>query len=219
MNAFIKKYEFNYIRKCLGDLDNAFRGCLDPRIIETTKGLVFDKIINIFPNLSEEEKSLLAFNKMNNTKDIIEYSERISEYVYGMNTFTNAQISRLFKKEKKLKLPSKSSQDSPLVYLGWIDDATRKLYLAYNMNDKPVGMSCRITINNSNKKHMCALCNHIGGKNEVTFVSPVCKTDNTEDGSYRSIGFEICLDSEGCNERIVDVSKLEEILRDVNNIK
>jgi hypothetical protein len=219
MNAFIKKHEINYIRKCLGDLDAAFRGCLDPKIIATTKGVQFEGIVSIFPTLSEEEKNLLAFDKINNSKDIKEYTELISEYVYGMKEFTNAQISRLFKKEKKLKLPGKDSQDSPLVYLGWIDDATRKLFVAYNMNDKPIGMACRITVNNSHNKHMCALCNHIGGKDEVTFVSPVCKSDNSEEGNYRSIGFEICLDSTSCNERIVNVSKLEEILRDVNNIK
>jgi hypothetical protein len=111
MDAFIKKHEFNYIKKCLRDLSNTINGCLDPKIIDTSKGLVFDRIINTFSNLSEEEKSLLAFDKMNSTKDIFEYTDRISQYVYGMKPFTNAQINRLFKKEKKLRLPSSSRQD------------------------------------------------------------------------------------------------------------
>ncbi|MDZ7548075.1 protein adenylyltransferase SelO family protein, partial [Clostridium perfringens] len=61
--------------------------------------------------------------------------------------------------------------------------------------------------------------NHVGEKNEVAFVSAICKTANSKEGNYKSIGFDICLDSAKCNERIVSVEKLEKILKDVNNIK
>ena len=80
-------------------------------------------------------------------------------------------------------------------------------------------MACRISNYGSNNTHICALCNHIGRENEVAVVSPICKTSNTGEEAYRSIGFDICLDSEKCNERIVDIEKLEKILKDVNNIK
>ena len=36
---------------------------------------------------------------------------------------------------------------------------------------------------------------YIPRKNEVAFVSPICKKNNTGKGNYRSIGFHICLDS------------------------
>ena len=49
MNAFIKKQEFNYIRKCLFDLNNAFRNCVDSNIVETTKIITQDKILLLFP--------------------------------------------------------------------------------------------------------------------------------------------------------------------------
>ena len=38
--------------------------------------------------------------------------------------YAKAQISKLFKKEKKLKLPNLNSQDSKNVYLGWIDESS-----------------------------------------------------------------------------------------------
>lgn len=217
MNPFIKKQEFNYINRLLIDLKQALNNCLDPKIIEATKMLVYQRIINIFPNLSEEEKNIFDFGKMEDSKDIVEYLERTRDYVYGLKTLTNAQICRLFKKEKKLKVPMLTdSQMTPLVYLGWRDEGIRKLYIAYEMNDKLVGMACDITINNSNHTHLCTLCNHMGEKNEVTFVSAVCKSNATDE--YRAIGFEICLDSKKCNERIVDVTRLEELLKKVNNI-
>ena len=65
MHAFIKKQEFNYIRKCLFDLNNAFRNCVDSNIVETTKLITQDKILNFFNNLSDEEKEILDISKIN----------------------------------------------------------------------------------------------------------------------------------------------------------
>ncbi|WML32744.1 FusB/FusC family EF-G-binding protein [Clostridium sp. OS1-26] len=219
MKAFIKKHEYNYIRKCLNDLNNAFRGCVDLNIIQSAEAYIQEKILNVFTNLSEEEKELLDISKITDSSHIDKYLAELNEYVYGMPNITNAQISRLFKKEKKLKLPSLNAQGSKNVYLGWIDKSTGKLFVTYNMNDKLIGMACRITNHVSNNARRCVLCNHVGGENEVAFVSPICKTANTAEGAYRSIGFDICLNSENCNKRIVAIEKLEKILKDVNNIK
>lgn len=219
MKAFIKKHEYNYIRKRLYDLNNAFKYCVDTNIIEANKAYIQEKILHIFTNLSEEEKEILDISKISEPLQIDKYLAELNEYVYGIPYITDMQISKLFKKEKKLKLPNPNAQDSKNVYLGWVDESTRKLFVAYNMNGKLIGMKCPITNHGSNNTHMCALCNHIGEENEVAFVSSLCKTNNTKEGAYKSIGFDICLDSKKCNERIVAIEKLEEILRNVNNIK
>lgn len=219
MKAFIKKHEYNYIKKRLNDLNNAFKGCVDINIIEATKAYIHGNILNIFSNLSEDERALLDISKIKNPLHINKYLAELDEYVYGMPNITNAQIIKLFKKEKKLKLPSLNSQDSKNVYLGWVDDSINKLFVAYNMNGKLIGMSCRTLKYTSNNTNRCTLCNHVGGENEVAFVSPICKTSNAGEGSYKSIAFDICLDSEKCNDRIVSIEKLESILKEVNNIK
>ena len=87
------------------------------------------------------------------------------------------------------------------------------------MNSSLIGMACRVPNRGSNSNHMCVLCNHVGGESEVAFVSTICKTDNTGEGAYKSMAFDLCLDSAKCNERIVSIEKLEKILKDVNNIK
>jgi len=129
MKAFIKKHEYNYIRKRLYDLDNAFKVCLDPNIIEVTKAYKHQQILNIFTNLSEEEKELLDINKITTPVHIDKYLLELNEYVYGISNITNAQINRLFKKEKKLKLPSLNAQDPKNVYLGWIDKSIKNYLL------------------------------------------------------------------------------------------
>lgn len=217
MNAFIKKQEFNYIRKCLFDLNNAFRNCVDSNIVETTKIITQDKILNFFNNLSDEEKEILDISKINEPLQIDSYLKDLDKYVYGMSNVTKNELVKVFKKEKKLKLPNLDIEDLKLVYLGWIDEATNKLLIVYNLDGKLLGMACRLTLNSPKGANVCTLCNHIGSENEVAFVSPICKPRSEDD--YKSLGFHICLNSEECNERITSTEKLENILKTVNRIK
>lgn len=219
MEPFIKKHEYNYIKRCLRDLNSAYKLSVDTNIIETNKAYINEKILSIFPNLSQDQWKILDITEIRDPLYIDKYLANLNEYVYGMSNITNEQLNKFFKKEKKLKLPNLNTRDSKNVYLGWIDDSTRKLFVVYNMNGKLIGMACRLTSFNSNNTHICTLCNHTGGENEVAFVSPICKTANAGEDGYRSIGFDICLDSEKCNDRIESVEKLEKILMDVNNIK
>lgn len=219
MRTFIKKHEYNYIRKRLYDLGSAFKNCVDTNIIVATKAHIQEKIVDLFTDLSEEERELLDISKITDPLYIDKYLADLNQYVYGMPNITNVQISKLFKKEKKIKFPDNIAEEQKRVYLGWIDNSVRKLFIAYNMKGNLMGMACRIPNYSSNNTHICSLCNHIGSENEVAFVSPVCKTSNTGESAYKSIGFDICLDSEKCNERIASTKKLEKILREVNNIK
>ncbi|MDZ4992556.1 elongation factor G-binding protein [Clostridium perfringens] len=219
MKPFIKKEDFNFIRKCTTDLHGTLRNCVDPNIIETNKAYINEKIINRFSDLSDEEKDLIDINKITDPLHIDKYLEDLNEYVYGMSPIKSTQLTKLFRKEKKLKIPDLDFENSKKVYLGWIDEGSRKLFLAYNLDGKLTGMSCKIPSYNSSNNHICTLCNHIGNDTEVAFVSAICKTSNPEQGTYRSIGFDICLDSEKCNERITSTDKLEKLLKDVNKIK
>lgn len=219
MNTFIKKHEFNSINKYLSDLNNAFRNCSDPNIIETTRFYIQNKILNLFNNLAYEEKVLLDISRITDPLHIEGYLKKLDQYVYGMPKVTSAQINKVFKKEKKLKLPDLNNEDSKTVYLGWIDSAIKKLLIIYNINDQLLGMACRLPETNTATTNVCTLCNHVGNQSEVAFVSPICKTSSSNLDAYKSLGFYVCLDSKKCNERITSTKKLEELLREVNNIK
>lgn len=219
MEAFIKKQQFNFIRKCLFDLNNAFRNCIDANIVETSKAYIQSKIYDLFTDLNDEQKSILDISNITDPLQIDGYIKDLNQYVYGMPTITATQINKIFKKEKKLKLPDLTNVDSKIVYLGWIDEAIRKLLIIYNLDGKFVGMACRLPSSNSNNTNICTLCNHAGPESEVAFVSPICKTSNPGLDSYKSIGFHVCLDSKACNDRIVSTEKLENLLMEVNNIK
>ena len=219
MNRFIKKHEFNYIKKCLSELNDAFINCKDSNIIAASKAYIQDKIWNKFSSLSDEEKELLNIDSITEPLHITNFTKKVYNYVYGMESLTTTQINKIFKKEKKLKAPILNYEDKKLVYLGWIDPAIKKLLIVYNYNGKPLGMACRLSEKNTNNTHICALCNHIGPQSEVNFVSPICKTYRTDPDAYKSLGFYVCIDSEKCNERITSTEKLEKIIKEVNNIK
>lgn len=93
------------------------------------------------------------------------------------------------------------------------------MFLVYNMNGKLLGMSCKLPTYNSSNTRVCSFCNNLGHQNEVAFVSARCKKPNTADGTYRSIGFNIGLDSKKCNQQIISIENIEKIFKDVNNIK
>ena len=216
MEPFIKKHEYNTIKKYLYDLNNTLRNCTDQKIVETHRAYLQENIFNLFSNLSDEQKALLNINVLNDPLYIDNYTTDLDQYVYGMPDITTSVIRKVFKKEKKFKLPPEGLQASKKVYLGWIDESIRKLFLIYNLDNKWIGMACRIPNTNSTNTHMCTLCNHVGKDDEIAFVSPICKMSDAD--AYKSIGFHICLDSEKCNERITSTEKLEKLLKTVNNI-
>ena len=217
MKEFIKKQQYNYIKRCLGDLNGEFRNCVDGNIIETVKACSQEKILSIFNDLSIEQKDMLDISKITDPLHIEPYLKELDKYVYGMEKITAMEITKVFKKEKKLKIPNLDKLDSKLVYLGWIDESTRKLLITYKLEGKLLGMACRLPKTNSKSTNICTFCNKIGSEQEVSFVSPICKQVSEDD--YKSLGFYLCLDSDECNERIESVEKLEKILKSVNRIK
>ena len=217
MEPFIKNHEFNYIKRCMKDLNNSLVLCVDKAIIQANKLYINQKILDNFSNLSKDQKALLDITNIKEQYQIDFYLEKLLNYVYESPNITNAQINRLFKKEKKFKLPGEDILNSKNTYLGWIDNQIRKLFITYNLDGNLVGMACRISKPEPKSSHRCVLCNHIGKENEVSFVSPICKQSSKD--AYKSIGFDICLNSKDCNERIVSTDKIEDLLKTVNNIK
>ncbi|MGL4990517.1 MAG: FBP domain-containing protein [Sarcina sp.] len=219
MNTFIKKHEYNYIKKCLRDLNNTFVGCMDSEVIEGTKFYINDKILDKIENLSDEQKNILDITKLTNSSEIDNFIGKLNNCVSEVPIITKDQIKKLFKKDKTLKLPDQAQCNSKNIYLGWIDEGTNKFYIIYTINNKSVGLSSKIINSNSNNMNICALCNHVGKNDEIAFVSSRCKIPNSKEGAYKSIAFNVCLNSLECNERITSTKKLEEILKGVNNIK
>ena len=117
---------------------------------------------------------MLDISKITDPLHIEPYLKELDKYVYGMEKITAMEITKVFKKEKKLKIPNLDKLDSKLVYLGWIDESTRKLLITYKLDGKLLGMACRLQRQIVNQQYMY-FCNKIVSEQEAAFVSPICK--------------------------------------------
>lgn len=219
MKLTIKRIEYNHVVKCLRDLNQAFANCVDEKVVQATQGYLQEKIYNHIDDLTPEREELLDIMNLTNQLEIDVYLENLKPYIESLPKITNNQIKKIFKKDKKLRIPKFTEEDYKGAYLSWVDDSTRKLYVLFYMENKYVGMACRIPNPSNRNIHVCSVCHKIGENNDVAFVSPVCKSRDQDKGAYRSIGFEMCLHGDKCNERIMHTERLEAILKKVNNIK
>lgn len=99
-------------------LNSTFRNCIDYKMIEANQFYIQEKISNLFSYALEEERRLLDISKIKDSSQIDKFLNDLSDYVYGMPTITSAEISKLFKRRKKLKLLDLAIRNSPNVYLG-----------------------------------------------------------------------------------------------------
>lgn len=218
MESFIPIIKYNFIKKCMSDISNALMNSVDGHIIEATKAYEQEKIFSAFRNLTESQRTLLSVSHIREGIQIDQFLKNLEPFTYGMEAIGNETVSRLFKKEKKLKIPQDLDISRKRAYLGWIDPGSSKLILIHKPADVGYGMACRLPQVKAKTTNVCVLCNHIGDESQVAFVSPVCKTAHLGPDAYKSIGFYVCLDSEACNGRITSLDKLEELISLVNNI-
>ena len=59
MNEFIKKQEYNYIKRCMDDLNSVLRNCVDKNVVDAVRICCQDKILSHFNDLSDEQKKFL----------------------------------------------------------------------------------------------------------------------------------------------------------------
>lgn len=218
LDMFIPVIKYNFIKKCLGEISNALMNCVDGHIIETTKAYQQERIFSAFTDLTESQRALLNVSNIREGFQIEQFLKGLEPYIYGMDAISNETVSRLFRKEKKLKIPQDLDLNRKRAYLGWIDSGSRKLILIHKPGAEAFGMACRLPQVKAKTTNVCALCNRIGDETQVAFVSPVCKTAHLGPDAYKSLGFYICLDSEACNDRITSLDKLEELLSVMNNV-
>lgn len=216
MKNFIRKHEYNFIKKKLTTYKSTLKYCSDQNIINVTKLLYNEEIRSLFTNLTEEETQIVNIELLDTVEKVDFFLNKLKDHITGLEPITNQEIKKLFKKEKKLRLPKQDSWDDDLVYLSWTDESTKKLYIVYRLDNQLIGMVCRLQSESTGSSRVCKFCNYPGDSSEVAFVSPVCKGNSASE--YRSIGFTVCLDSQRCNDRMTSTKILESILKDVNNI-
>jgi len=211
---FIRNHQFNLINKQVRLLQNACNTVSDPKVVEAVRFSCMQKIMEAFPEATEQEKQLLEpLATLHKTEEFQHYLKSLHPYLLQFESVTDKQLKKLFPKIKKLKLPELESIDyRAITYLGWTDYATNKLFLAYYLDGQLVGVEGKYSP--LAKKNTCFLCHRHA---EVALFSAITKSKpaGASPDYYKSIGNYMCIDSNTCNQHLTDPAALERFIRTI----
>ena len=222
MDLFLQNHQYNYIVRQAKLVISTIKTCSDNQIVETVKYTALNKVLDVCPGLSGEQRHLVeGLGELQTAEELQVYMSKLLQCTIKFPTLTEPQLKRLFPKVKKLRIPDLSDLEKhPLTYFTWTDSATNKKYLVYYRQPQPdkkssgklIGIEGQYT--STNKTGVCAFCKKPG---EAAFFSAVAKTRSSHSPDYyRSVGQYICLDNKACNVQITELDALESFIEDIS---
>lgn len=211
---YIRNHQYNFIKRHVGILEQACRTAADPKVVESVRYSTITKIMELFPDLTDEQKQRFEeIEGLQTAEQFHKYLSSLEPYMTSFPQVTEKQIMKLFPKNKKLKLPDLQSIDYRYAtYLGWIDISTNKLFIVYPYHGQTVGIEGKFSP--TNKKGYCFLCNR---SSDVTLFTATTKSRpaNASPDYYKAIGNYLCINSHECNRNITDTASLEAFIQNV----
>lgn len=204
MEPFIRVDQFQFISSQTQHLINGYTSVNDRKVLNALKSTVYDKVLNLFHHINEDQKQLV--DQIIEVEDHVkaeEYLSSLKTYVIPFKIVPEQTLKKLFPKAKKLKLPDLSDLDlKEITYLGWNEKGTNKKYIIALKPNGFIGLEGSFTP--SSKKGICTLCSR---HSQVgLFMS---ETKGASQGTYTRRGNYICQDSMKCNVALTSLDKLD----------
>lgn len=209
----VKVYELMKVRTLMNQLIRLYR-TNDIQSHSAQKDVLLNEINDVFRSKDIDVSDFIReIDDVKLTKKKAEFLlNGLKEYVEDFEMPSANQISKIFRKVKKIKVPDLSTIDTKETsYLGWNDVSSNRKYIVYKNNDEVFeGVYGELSPNKV--KGFCKICNH---ESDVSLFLNRTK-HNKSDGTYTKKGDYICHDSVKCNQHLNDMSYLYEF---VENIK
>ncbi|MBT2734904.1 FusB/FusC family EF-G-binding protein [Bacillus sp. ISL-7] len=208
---YIKNADYNFILKQVALIKDSYKKNAAPNVIQAVKDIANLKIIELFPNATDEQKEMLDLSALKTDQEYNKYIQQLHVYLLPFPKVSEAQMKKMFPKNKKLKLPDLGKMNlHQLTYLSWVDISTNKKFIVFELEGKMVGIECKYTL--LNKDNICSFCNRFG---QVAYISTVTKEKKAKNPDYyKAIGNYICFDSTECNKNITNVDYLTTFLKE-----
>ncbi|MDI7742768.1 FusB/FusC family EF-G-binding protein [Lysinibacillus fusiformis] len=208
---FMTPEQFQFVKKQAKKIVNTYTTSNDQKVIQAIQALVQEEINSKLTFQDIEQQLVLQPIFDIKSKDQLEqFLAGIKQYVEPFKQPSEAELKKLFPKDKKLKLPKLETFDwQETSYLSWFDAGTNRKYIVYREDGALKGV--RGTFSNSAKNGICTVCNQ-HAKVGMLLVSK----KGTDLGTYTKRGNYICEDSKSCNEALSDLNKFVDF---VNNLK
>ncbi|SFC91620.1 FBP C-terminal treble-clef zinc-finger [Bacillus sp. OV322] len=211
MEPFIRSDQFNFIKYQTQIIINGHATANDLNVRRTVKDLAKEKAAGLFSDLNEEQTELIeAIHNVEDKAQADAYAARLYPYVIPFKSISEEGIKKLFRKVKKLRVPSIEEWDfRDISYLGWNDAGSNRKYLIIQQGDKLAGLHG--TFRSINQKGMCAICSSF--QELGLFVS---ETKGSGRDTFIKRGNYICTDSMICNQHLKSLDKLHDFFERLN---
>lgn len=208
----LKVYEFNQVKSLVNELLRLYR-TNDVKTLQAHKDYILNEIKNVFDNKDIDASEFLKDidDIKLSRKRVGQLLEKLKIVVEDYEVPTNAEVSKLFKKVKKLKIPDFDEVDKKAIcFIAWNDLSSNRKYFIYKNRDHELdGIYGELSPNKI--KGFCKICNQ---ESKVSLF--LCKSKTSGDGTYKKKGDYICSDSEVCNQHLTDIEDLYGFIENVN---
>jgi hypothetical protein len=215
MTNKIQPYQYNFIRKQANILLQAHLSVNDKNTVKTLEAIVLEKINEQFGENREELQPLLeGFLEAATSKPRLEhFLEGLKEAVVPFTPPSKQQLTKLFKKTKKLKIPEWDELDlRDYTFYSWNDSGKQQKFIVALIDGQFIGVQG--SISPAIQKGICPICHETS---EVALF--MSKVKESGDGMYTKRGNYICYDSEKCNHNIERKEELEAFVQNVKYTK
>ena len=207
MQSFIRTDQYHYIQEQTRTLVNSRSSTNDQAVTSAIKAMTQEKVIDIFHNLTEDQKQMIAqIDQVKDEGDALFFLSRLKQYILPFPSITEHEIKQLFPKAKKINVPNVEEVSwNQLSYLGWNDPGSLKKYIVTRRNDEWVGLQGSFTP--SNQPGICTICHETA---DVGMFAITKKGKGPEQTITR--GNYICHDSDQCNRNLTDAYSLHKFI-------
>ncbi|MDN4495158.1 FusB/FusC family EF-G-binding protein [Ureibacillus aquaedulcis] len=208
---FMTPEQYQFVKKQAKKILNTYTTSKDQKVIQAIQALVQEEIDGKITFLEIQQQLVLQPIFDIQSKEQLElFLKEIKQYVEPFKQPTEAELKKLFPKDKKLKLPKLEMFDwQETSYLSWLDSGTNRKYIVYREDGNLKGV--RGTFSNSAKVGICSVCNQ-HAKVGMLLVAK----KGTDMGTYTKKGNYICEDSAACNEALSDLDKFTNFVHNLN---
>ncbi|EFM66023.1 FusB/FusC family EF-G-binding protein [Enterococcus faecalis] len=215
MNPTIQPYQFNIIKEQVAVLLNTYTSVNDATTVKTVQALCVEKINGLFPEEHPAVTILLdkVMDRRLTRARAEKYLDELKETVLSFKEPSTPQVTKVFRKVKKLKIPEWENMDlRNNTYVGWNDAGTQKKFILAYRENKLIGVHG--TLSPTIVKGVCSICQTI--TNVSMFLAT---TKSGGDGTYTKKGNYICHDSDTCNQQLTQPEYLEAFMENVKAVK
>ncbi|AMO87266.1 Fibronectin-binding protein (FBP) [Solibacillus isronensis B3W22] len=201
---FLTVVDLRLIEQQLNKILKAKLTSNDQKIVATVRELAITELRERLTHVDED-----IIKEVETIEDTIGaelFFQSLKSYTIPFKSISEQGLQKLFKKDKKLKLPKLETIDwQAISYLSWLDKGTNRQYIVLEKEGEYTALRGVVDAHNP-IKGVCSICN------QHSVVHLFTATVKGNGDNYTSYSNYICNDSQLCNQRVSDYDKLQEFV-------